>query len=175
MKRSLVLLAFLAFCSLACSKVPTSDIRTQVAMNPKIQFSAMKSYDWSEGLGVLVDETATWQGPGFNAAEEVRFLVDENLRARGMVQSDTPDLYVTFLIVANVQQLHTVKDAQGQALDRLEGVGEGALVIELIDARTGQTVWLGGAEAELRTGYTDDQRRKRLSYAVSELLAQLPR
>ena len=48
-------------------------------------------------------------------------------------------------------------------------------MVELIDAQTGKTVWLGGAEAEVRGSRSVEDGRKRLAYAVDKMFAQLPR
>ena len=54
-------------------------------------------------------------------------------------------------------------------------MGQGALVVELIDGSTGKTVWLGDAVGEARQSYTTKQSNERLAYAVDRMFDELPR
>ena len=81
---------------------------------------------------------------------------------------------MAFLLVADVNQVKKIDEERGGNVENLEGVGKGALLIELIDAETTKTIWLGGATAQVSSKYSDDERKQRLDYAISELIGQLP-
>ena len=51
----------------------------------------------------------------------------------------------------------------------LTNVPKAALVIALIDAKTGYTVWLGFAEGDVQEQQTIENIRARIDYAVTEI------
>lgn len=158
-----------------CSKAPTSDIKTQAVADESVKFSAYESYAWFAGIGIVRDETGRWDDGDLDITAELKFLIDRTLRDRGLTEASTsPSLFVGFLVAADVNQLEEVK-ARGAKVASLEGTGESALVIELIDAETGHTVWPGVASADVQTGRTNDEVKARLDYAVTKLFDQLPR
>jgi hypothetical protein len=168
--------ALLAIFVSACGGSLTSDIKAESAADEKVNFSGMKSYAWFGGLGALVDDTNLWAQPNFDMAQEAKFVIDRELRKKGFSESSSdPDVFVAFLLVADVNQVKKIDDERGANVENLEGVGKGALLIELIDAETTKTIWLGGATAQVSSKYTDDERKQRLDYAITELIGQLPK
>ena len=160
----------------ACASTPTSDIRVQSASDAKANLTAYKSYAWYDSASVLHDDTGVWTGKDVDARAEVQFLVDKALQERDMhLAREQPDLFVAMLIAADVKDVEEIKAERGAQLTTFDPVGRGALVIELIDAETGKTVWLGGAIGELRGSRTLEESKKRLAYAVDKLFELLPR
>ena len=47
-------------------------------------------------------------------------------------------------------------------------------MVELIDAETEKTVWIGGAKGDIRGSTSAEVSKQRLAYAVDELFATLP-
>jgi hypothetical protein len=163
----------LVLCS--CSKAPTTDIKTQVAADETVKFSGYKSYSWFAGVGMVRDDTGKWDDGDLDITAELKFLIDSKLRGRGLNEAtSTPDLFIGFLIVADVNQLKEITDRGGK-VSSIEGAGEAALVIELIDAKTERTVWVGVASADAQTGRSNDEVKARLDYAVTELFKGLPK
>lgn len=159
----------------ACAKAPTSDIKTQAAADDTVKFSGFKTYSWFAGVGLVKDDTGKWDNGSVDIAAELKFLIDKTLRERGMTEASAdPDLLIGFLIAADVNQLREISDRGGK-VTAVEGVGQSALWIELLDARTKRTVWVGAAAGEAKTGRSDDELKQRLSYAVNELFDGLPR
>ena len=162
--------------SLACASTPTSDIRVHSAADKKSNISAYKSYAWDTSAGVLNDRTGVWVPKDVDTQAELQFLIDEKLRGRGMtVAQESPDLLVSMLIAADVRDVEEIKSKRGEAVAGLDPVGKGALLVELVDAETGKTVWLGAAEGEVRGSNTLEQSKERLAYAVDKLFEQLPK
>lgn len=159
----------------ACGSSLTADIKTESAADEKVNFAGMKSYAWYAGLGALNDETELWADPKFDMLGEFKFVIDRELRKKGFSESTKPDVFVAFLVVANVDQVKKIDEQRSENLDNLKGVGKGALVIELIDAESAKTIWLGAATAEVSSKFTDEERKQRIDYAVSELIGQLPK
>lgn len=156
-------------------KAQTSDIKTQVAADETVKFAGYKTYTWFAGVGMVRDDTGKWDDGDLDIAAELKFLIDKSMRERGMNESSSnPDLFIGFLVVADLNQLKQITDRGGKVTS-IEGVGESALVIELIDAKTERTVWVGAAAADARTGRSNDEVKARLNYAVTELFKGLPK
>jgi hypothetical protein len=160
----------------SCQSVPTSDIKVRSAADAKANLKGYKTYAWYGSAGLLVDRTGVWAPKNADAQADVEFLVDKSLREKGLVAvREKPELLVALLFVGSINDVEKIAQTRGDALPKLDPVGEGALLIELIDAETGKTVWLGGAEGELRQSRSVEDGRKRLAYAVDKMFAQLPR
>ena len=160
----------------ACGGSLTADIKAQSAIDEKVNFAGMKSYTWYASLGALRDETHLWAEPDFDLLGEFKFVIDRELRKKGFSESTTqPDVLVAFAVVADVNQAKKIEEERGENVENLQGVGKGTLLIELIDAERGKTVWLGAATAEVSSRYTDEERKKRIDYAISQLIAQVPK
>ena len=161
---------------LACSSTPTSDIKVHSAMDAKSNISAYKSYAWDTNAGVLRDRTGMWIPKDVDTQSEVQFLIDKKLRERGLtVAQESPDLLVSILIAADVKEVEEVKSKHGDAVAGLDPVGKGALLVELVDFRTGKTVWLGAAEGDVRGSNSLEVSKERLAYAVDKLFERLPK
>lgn len=160
----------------ACSSVPTSDIKIHSAVDAKANMKGYKSFAWLASGGVLLDKTGAWVPKDIDTHSEVEFQVDKALRERGLqVAKDKPDLMVALLFVGSVKEVQEIAEKRGTALSKFDAVGEGALIVELIDAETGKSVWMGAAEGEIRQSRSVEDGKKRLAYAVDKMFSQLPR
>ncbi|HWO11507.1 MAG TPA: DUF4136 domain-containing protein [Polyangiaceae bacterium] len=158
----------------ACSPVPTSDIHVQSAADEKANLAGYKTFAWFASDSTLVDRTGVWVEKDFDARQEIEFLVDQALRRHGLtVSQGEPDLLVDLSILAEVQNVEEKKTERRQGLT-FDPVGEGALVVELIDAHTEKTVWIGGAKGDLRSSRSTEESKQRLAYAVDEMFKTLP-
>jgi uncharacterized protein DUF4136 len=159
----------------ACSPaVSTSDIQVQSAADEKANLKGYKTFAWLGSDSTLVDRTGVWAEKDFDARTEVEYLVDQALRRHGLtVSQGEPDLLVDLSIIAEVQNVEEQKTKRREGLT-FDAVGEGALVVELIDSETDKTVWIGGAKGDLRHSRTTDESKRRLAYAVDELFKTLP-
>lgn len=156
-------------------KAQTSDIKTQTAADETVKFAGYKTYTWFAGVGMVRDDTGKWDDGDLDITAELKFLIDKSLRERGLNESaSSPDLFIGFLVVADVNQLKEITDRGGKVTS-IEGVGESALVIEVIDAKTERTVWVGAAAGDAQTGRSQDELKARLNYAVTELFKGLPK
>ena len=167
----LVLLAAVSGC--ASSKL-YEGIQTSAVSDPKVNVKAVRTYEWAIGASIMRDTTAAWQAPDFDVNDEFGFLLEKELRDKGLRPvNKNPDVYVAFLIVANVEQAKLVRDKAGDL--NLENDSAGALIIELMDPSSLKPVWRGAVVAPVRDDLTDEQRRQRFAYAVHEVLEKLPR
>ena len=163
-----------AWC-MSCASTPTSDIHVHSAVDSKAKMAGYKSYAWDTNAGVLHDSTGAWVPKDVDTQSEVQFLIDKKLRERGMtVAQSSPDLFVSMLILADVKELEEIKSKHGDTVTGLDPVGKGALLVELVDAQTGKTVWLGAAEGDVRGSNSLEVSKQRLAYAVDQLFDRLP-
>jgi hypothetical protein len=160
----------------ACASSATSDIQVHTAADSKANLVHYKSFAWYASDALLHDRTGVWVPKDVDTQSEVEFLVDKGLREHGLtVAQERPDLFVSLVIVADVQDVQEIKSKRGEQLSTFDPVGQGALLVELIDAETGKTVWLGGAEGDVRQSRSVEESKQRLAYAVDKIFAQLPR
>jgi len=168
--------ALSAVLCLSCASTPTSDIHVHSAIDAKANLAAYKSYAWDMNAGVLQDSTGAWTRKDVDTQSEVQFLIDKKLRERGMTQVQaSPDLLISTLILADVKQLEEIKSKHGDVASTMDPVGQGALLVELVDSQTGKTVWLGAAEGEVRGSNSVEVAKQRLAYAVDKLFDKLPK
>jgi len=173
----LAVIALLASVVSACSSASaTSDIQIHSALDQKANLAGYKSFAWHTSETVLHDSTGVWVPRDADTQSEIEFLVDKGLREKGLtVVKEQPDLFVSLMIVADVNDVQEIEKTRGDALSSFDPVGQGALLVELIDAQTGKTVWMGGAEGELRQSRTPEETKQRLAYAVDKMFTKLPR
>jgi hypothetical protein len=158
----------------ACSSIPTSDIQIQTEAAPKANFSGYKSYAWLGAATLVSDAAGQWKAPGFDLDNEVKHLIDRELRARGMSESRSqPDLVVAFALGVDMDSLKLKMNPETK-LDVLANVPTGGLMTVMVDASTGFVIWAGVAGAEITPGIDAKTAKGRLDYAVTQMLKELP-
>jgi hypothetical protein len=170
----IVLVVAIAAVSTACSSI-TKDIRVNVGVDAKADFSEYETYAWLGTAKIVHDPIGRWEPPDFDADAEIKFLIDRELRKRGMVESlQDPDLAVGFIAGVDMAALKLKKNPDTDLL-RLENVPQGALAVVLVDAATGFSVWIANATGEAQgKKLTSAEARKRLDYAVTRMFKSLP-
>ncbi len=170
-----VLLVYLTFIYLAgCANVPVDDITIESEADPKVNFSGYKTYAWLGSAGILHDPQGQWEPPKFDADAEITFLIDQELRKRGMTEvNDNPDMLVAYALGMDMAALKAKEDPASN-MHMLENVPQGALIVVLIDPETEFVTWLSVATAELK-GLESEMAKQRLKYAVNKMFAGLPK
>jgi hypothetical protein len=158
-----------------CASVPTKDIQVDAQANPKANFSGYKTYAWLGSAAIVNDAYGQWEPPGFDADTEIKYLMDRELRKRGMLEKSVdPDLIVAFAAGINMDALGLKVDPETK-MDMLANVPQGALVIVLLDRASGFVIWVGVATAEILESPDTLTVKARLDYAVTQLLKKLPK
>ena len=148
----------------------TDDIEIEAHSELGVNFNAYKTYAWAESAQINYDPIGQWEQPTLDMDEEVRFVINRELRARNINQVESqPDLLVAFAAGIDTTVLE-LKDDPESDKKVLTNIPKAALVIALIDTTTGYTVWLGYAEADVQPQQTIENIRTRIDYAVSEIL-----
>jgi hypothetical protein len=158
-----------------CTSVPTKDIELDAQADPKANFAGYKSYAWLGAAGILNDPYGKWEPPTFDADAEIKYLIDRELRKRGLFQNSAdPDMFVAFAAGIDMEALELKVNPETQ-MDHVENVPQGGLLIAFIDSETGFVIWGGVATADMQDNPDADTVKARLDYAVTGLLKKLPR
>ena len=172
---SLPVIAILIVALAACSTTLTKDISIETNADPKANFSGYKSYTWLGSATIVNDSYGQWEPPAFDADAEVKYLIDRELRARGMLEnSSTPDLIVGYAAGINMNALGVKMDPEANQ-EMLDNVPQGSLVIVLVDSDSGFIIWTGTATAEIQKDADAEMIKARLDYAITRMLKSLPK
>ena len=174
-KNSLLSLFAVLLLVTGCATSVTKDISVDTDSDPKTNFSGYKSYAWLGSATIVYDAEGKWEPPSFDADAEIKFLIDRELRKRGMVEDSlNPDMIVIFAAGVDMDVMQYKIDPESE-IDLLENVPLGALSVVLVDADTEIVIWAGLATAEIQEEPSSEVVKKRLDYAVTEMFKELPR
>jgi hypothetical protein len=171
-KLSTVLLSCICLIAVVASSsctTLTSDIDIETQASPEVNFDAYRTFAWAGSAQIVFDPVGQWEQPTLDTDDEVRYVINRELRERGINQVDkNPDLLVTFAAGVDTAAMGLKEDPTTS--DKvLTNIPKSALVIALIDANTGYVVWLGYATANAQPQQTIENIRARIDYAVSEI------
>ena len=149
----------------------TDDIEVEIHANPDVDYQAYKTYAWLGSAQINFDPVGQWEQPTLDTDEEVKFVINRELRARGLHQvTNKPDLLVAFAVGIDSTQLE-LKENPDSAKKIITNVPKAALLIALIDANTGYTVWLGYAVGDAQQQQSIENIRTRIDFAVKEIFS----
>lgn len=175
MRRSHVLSLLSVMLLAGCASVPTKDITVDAQADPKANFSGYKSYAWLGAAAIINDPYGQWEPPNFDADAEIKYLIDRELRKRGMLQNSAdPDLIVAFAAGINMAALELKVDPKTK-INNLENAPRGGLLIALVDSESGFAIWIGVATADIQKQPDARTVKARLDYAVTQLFRKLPK
>ncbi len=147
----------------------TDDIQVETHQDPGINYSKYKTYAWAGSAQIVFDPVGQWEQPTLDTDEEVRFVVNRELRGHGLNQvENNPDLLVAFAAGVDTTTLE-LKENPDSDNKVPSNAPKAALAIALIDARSGYLVWLGHATGDAQQQQTIDNIRVRIDYAVSHI------
>ena len=168
-KYSFLISFFVAVTFISSCATLTDDIKVETHADPGINYSKYKTYAWAGSAQIVFDPVGQWEQPTLDTDEEVRFVVNRELRDHGLIQvENNPDLLVAFAagVETTVLELKENPDSDHKVASNAP---KAALVIALIDARSGYLVWLGHATGDAQQQQTIDNIRRRIDYAVSQI------
>ena len=175
MRRNCVLIVLSAMLLTGCSSVPTKDIQVEAQADPKANFSGYKTYAWLGSAAILNDAYGQWEPAAFDADTEIKYLIDRELRKRGMSENaSAPDMIVAFAAGINMDAL-ALKVNPETDMEMLANVPQGGLLLVLVDSESGFVIWAGAATADVQKRPDTETAKARLDYAVTQLFKQLPK
>jgi len=176
MKKNIFYLLLFSFSLLAaCSTTPTDDIKIEAAADEDVNFSSYKSYAWAGAVGILKDPEGKWKQPKFDIDKEIEFLMDREFRKLGLTEtSGNPDMLVAYALGVDMSALKLKEDPKTKS-PILKNIPKGALIVILVDAKTGYAMWVGQASAKIKQNPDMKIAKARLDYAVTEIMKKIPR
>ena len=176
MNRNYPTLFIIVFMLLAgCASVPTKDIQVDAQADPKANFSGYKTYAWLGAAAIVNDPHGQWEPPQFDADGEIKFLIDHELRKRGITENRAgPDLVIAFAAGIDMEALGLKVNTETK-MDMLENVPQGGLVVVMIDSESGFVIWAGVATAENQESPDTQTVKARLDYAVTQMFNKFPK
>jgi len=153
----------------------TSDIEAEAHMDPNTDFSKYKSYTWLGSAQIVFDPIGQWEQPTLDTDEEVKFNINQELREHGLYEAiNDPDLIIGFAAGIDMTILELKEDPESKK-EILKNVPKASLLIAMVDAKTGYTVWLGYAEGDIQKQQSIENIRARIAFAVSEMFKSFNR
>jgi len=176
MRKCFVAIVILTMFLSACvTTAPTADIEIATEVNSKANITGYSSYAWLGSAAIVNDRNGRWEPPQFDADAEIKFLIDRKLRARGMSEdSIDPDVIVVFAAGIDMESIDLDIDTATN-LAVMENVPLGALLVILVDARSGDAIWGGRATGEIQENSSQQVIKKRLDFAVTNMFSRLPK
>jgi len=175
MKKHLLALSAVLLLLTGCASSVTKDIMIEADADPKVNFAGYSTYKWLGSAAIVFDPEGQWEPPQFDADAEIKFLIDRELRKRGMTEATVnADMIVAFAAGIDMASMEIKVDPESE-LSTLENVPTGALTVILIDGNTGLAIWAGVATAEIQQSPDQEIIRQRLDFAVSSMFKKLPR
>jgi hypothetical protein len=169
-----VLIGFTALMIAACATVPTSDIKVETETAPGADLTSYKTYAWLAAAKIVNDPAGHWEPPQFDADAEIKWLIDREMRARGINEvSSFPDMFVAFVAGIDMAQLELKEDPKTK-IEVLKNAPKGALAVLFIDGATGDPVWAGAAVGDVKGDRPAEEMKARLDYAVKQMFRKLP-
>jgi hypothetical protein len=167
---SLCLVFFLTSCATV-----TQDIKVEAQADPKVSFSGYKNYAWLASAEILYDPEGQWEPKDIDIDSEVRFIVNRELRKRGMTEvTSNPDMYIAFAAGIDMSSLDIKENPEAKE-PVLANIPKAGLVIVMADAETGFLTWIGIAEGEAKAERSEEEIRTRIDYAVTQMFKRIPK
>jgi len=169
--RSLIIVLFITSSLCSCATI-TRDIRIETESAPNVNLAGYKTYGWLLSAEVVNDPHGNWEPPGFDADAELRFLINRELRNRGLLEvTRQPDLLVAFAAGINME-VFEINMQPGNEMYTLTNTPKGALVLVMIDRATRNPVWAGSATGDVKAGRPSGEVSQRLAYAIKTMFKQ---
>jgi len=172
-----IVLKYIAVFSLlalgACSSV-NKDIEVDVQADPKASFDGYQSYAWLASSEIVYDPAGQWEPKGLDIDSEVRFVINDNLRKRDMIEVvENPDMYVVFAAGVDMAAMGLKENPETKEQMMMNTPSSG-LAVGFIDADTGYLIWRGVAEGDAVGDRDLKDTRKRIEYAIKKMFKQIP-
>jgi hypothetical protein len=151
------------------------DIEIQTEADPKVNFSGYSTYAWGGSAAVIVDPRGDWTPVDLNVGSEIMFLVDREMRKRGLAEvHSNPDVIVVYAVGVDMTALDVVIDDKTQG-EQFEEIPKGGVLVVLSDPVSRRPMWAGSAVADLMDKPDDAVVRARLDYAITQMFKKLPK
>ena len=162
----------------ALATVPAQAQTVKADYDKRANFAGYKTFAFKKGT----------DAPTPFAQERIVSAISSQLKARGMSESETPDLLVyTHVQISTEQRVDTTGFGYGgypgwggwgggyaTSSAVVTNVPIGTLITDIVDAKTNELVWRGVATDTLLTNPTPEKSEKRINKAVTKLFYKYP-
>ena len=142
--------------------------------DPSVNFALYRTYDWTAASGPATEQARLFD-------RHIRAAIENHLAAKGFLRrlSGPPDLLVSYHLsikdteVNSFEEFYSYRQSGGSAnlIDAFgEGYEQGTLALEIVDAKTDQTVWRASAKAAIDPSEPEEH----ISAIVTQMLTQFP-
>jgi len=146
--------------------VSTSDIAVASAKSEKVNLDGYKTYEILKGSGMATEPITN-----LDVDVELQRIITTELGKKGKVPvTVNPDFYVAYLAGADIDAIKVKIDKEGQ--ESLKNVPAAAMILIIIDAKTGIIIGASTAEGEVKDLPLDD-RKERLNYTIKKMLNEM--
>jgi len=172
-------LLFLNACSHSLSYVdgnivryPTKDIKVNSKQYKTYSYDK-KTYQWAKAATKINDPDSKWSTPEYDFESFTKKTIKQNMKKKGMKYSnDSADIIISFGIDINMaaQKYFLFGNSDGNLA---APAPKGALTIVVANKKSNAVIWTAWATADYKK--LDKQiAKKRMEYAISEMLAKFP-
>lgn len=169
-----ILLLLAGVLLVSCATQSVRDIQVTTRRQADFVPHDYRTYSWLETAEIVNDPLGQWEPPDFDADAEVVRLVDTELARQGYTAADSdPDLLVTFIAGIDMAELELREDPKKKKTT-LQNIPKGALVVILVNAASGERLWVGVAMADVGRQPDSAAIRQRLAYAIGEMFRGFP-
>jgi len=139
---------------------------TSVEYDPQVDFSRYKTWSWQREVTPAANPVAE---------NRIREAIESGLAAHGISRVDSAgDLQVVYQASKTTEiALEPVKNAAASTPTGLRYVEKGSLVVDVLDAASGNVVWRGHAGGALKVGGPGEI-AEQVKTAVDKLLESFP-
>ncbi len=165
-----VIFFILALLLSACSPSMTKDIEVETASDPKVNLKAYTKYAWLGSASVLNDPEGKWQPAKFDVSSDIKFLIDSELREKGLTEVADKDAEVAISFFTGVDmEAQDLKADPAKDVEIPENVPQAALIVVALDVQTGYVIWMGVATGNIKEGTSVEESKARIAYAVKKM------
>jgi len=177
------ILTFLLVAVLAgCGPTISYDVKVTHDFRVKTDYSKFSSYQW-----VPLVETVNVEEIKRDTLASLKIAFTDAFEARGYKRvKNNPDFIIALYVMSGGKIIssdwgynyqwdqRSWGDYQMERRVSVKEVGEGTLVLDILDAGKKELLWSGTASAVLKPGASGADRNKKIDEAVEKLLAKFP-
>ena len=174
-KKSIILMAVVALFTTSCNP-EFKDIKVSAENEEGLDMSKYETYAWLGSAQIIHDELGQWDPPGeMDADLEIRSMITKQMNKHKLKINETnPDLLIGYAAGIDLNVVEANENVKTGSID-FKQTPKGALIISIMDAKTGNIIWLGVADADVRVKPKANRAKRRLQYAVKEMFKLLPK
>ncbi|MEN8727656.1 MAG: DUF4136 domain-containing protein [Sulfurovum sp.] len=149
--------------------VKTDDIEVVALKSEKVNLQGYKTYQILDESGFAEGDASASDDLDINT--ELQQIVNAELAKKGKIPvTKNHVFYVAYLAASYMDAIKEKVDKKGKIT--IENAPAAAMLLTLIDANTFEIIYLSSAEGDVKN-LPLDEKRKRLSYAIKEMLGAM--